>query len=202
MLVSVLVDRYQRVFARKLYIKEETIDFNDYSDDENNDTDSKDLSLNGKRRASSRIEDPDARAIENAKNENNSIELSQIPDLPIEIDENPMKRNSSRIHFIVGYVDNENHETSHDLVEKISSVVVDKQSTGYDISLNIISNENNPEVSPFDVHFQLGTGADDDDDEDLTEIANGCKSRGNVLKTFQRQSSQTSEQLNNSETNV
>ncbi|CAF3558429.1 unnamed protein product [Rotaria sp. Silwood1] len=34
MLVSVLVDRYQRVYTRKLYIKPEQIDFNDYSDEE------------------------------------------------------------------------------------------------------------------------------------------------------------------------
>ncbi|CAF3799472.1 unnamed protein product [Rotaria sordida] len=37
MLVSVLVDRYQRVYTRKLYIKPEQIDFNDYSDEENED---------------------------------------------------------------------------------------------------------------------------------------------------------------------
>ncbi|CAF1563684.1 unnamed protein product, partial [Rotaria sordida] len=41
MLVSILVDRYQRVYARKLYINEDIIDFHDLSDDENNDTDSK-----------------------------------------------------------------------------------------------------------------------------------------------------------------
>ncbi|CAF1395527.1 unnamed protein product [Rotaria sordida] len=41
MLVSILVDRYQRVFARKLYINEDIIDFSDFSDDENNDTDSR-----------------------------------------------------------------------------------------------------------------------------------------------------------------
>ncbi|CAF3698778.1 unnamed protein product [Rotaria sp. Silwood1] len=37
MLVSVLVDRYQRVYTRKLYIKPEEIDFNQYSDEENED---------------------------------------------------------------------------------------------------------------------------------------------------------------------
>ncbi|CAF2716856.1 unnamed protein product [Rotaria sp. Silwood2] len=37
MLVSVLVDRYQRVYTRKLYIKPEQIDFNDYSNEENED---------------------------------------------------------------------------------------------------------------------------------------------------------------------
>ena len=46
-------------------------------DDENNDTDSRDLSLQWNTRRSSKIEDPDARAIENARNENNIIESSR-----------------------------------------------------------------------------------------------------------------------------
>ncbi|CAF3693288.1 unnamed protein product [Rotaria sp. Silwood1] len=37
MLVSVLVDRYQRVYTRKRYIKPEQIDFNNHSDEENED---------------------------------------------------------------------------------------------------------------------------------------------------------------------
>ncbi|CAF1026532.1 unnamed protein product [Rotaria sordida] len=37
MLVSVLVDRYHRVYNRKLYIKPEQIDFNEFSDEENED---------------------------------------------------------------------------------------------------------------------------------------------------------------------
>ena len=37
MLVSVLVDRYQRVYSQKLYLKDEIIDFDQYSDDDNND---------------------------------------------------------------------------------------------------------------------------------------------------------------------
>jgi hypothetical protein len=211
MLVSVLVDRYQRVYARKLYIKEEPIDFDDYSDDENNDTDSRDLSLSSGHRKGPKIEDPDARAKENAINENYSteipqtpdaqIEILQTPDPQIEIDENSIERNSNRIHFIIGYVDNENQATSHDLIEKISSVVADKQSSGDNISLNIISNGNIPQNSPSDVQFQIAS-SDDDDDEDLKEISNRCRGRGNVLKTFQRRLSETDDQLNKSEKNV
>ena len=37
MLVPVLVDRYQRVYSQKLYLKDEIIDFDQYSDDDNND---------------------------------------------------------------------------------------------------------------------------------------------------------------------
>ena len=39
MLVSVLVDRYQRVYSRKLYLKDEIIDFDQHSDDEKHEND-------------------------------------------------------------------------------------------------------------------------------------------------------------------
>jgi hypothetical protein len=201
MLVSVLVGEYQLVFARKLFINDEPIDFHDYSDDENNDTDSKDLSRDVTHQKYSKIEDPDARAIENARNENNLIESPLIPDTHIEIDANPpIQQNTTRIRFIIDYVDSENQEMSHDLVEKISAIVGDKQTSGDDISLNIISNGYTPEFSPFDVQFHLEP---DENDEELTEITNGGgKSRGSVLKRFQRQSTATDEELNNSEINV
>jgi hypothetical protein len=50
------------------------------------------------------------------------------------------------VRFIVDYVDNENLQTSHTLVEKISSIIADKKSSGDNISLNII---------PDDVQFEL-----------------------------------------------
>ena len=34
MLVSILVDRYQRVFTRKLYTEPENVDFDDFSDED------------------------------------------------------------------------------------------------------------------------------------------------------------------------
>lgn len=40
MLVSVLVDRYQRVYSRKLYLADEIVDFDQYSDEENGGNDS------------------------------------------------------------------------------------------------------------------------------------------------------------------
>ncbi len=206
MLVSVLVDRYQRVYNRKLYMKEETIDFHEYSDDENNDADSRDERSSLKRRASSQIVDPDARAKENAIDQINSTEIPQTPDSTNGIDEQPITRNNSRIHFIIGYVDNENQETSHTLVEKISSFVAEKQSSGNNISLNIISSNASQEIVPHDVQFQIESDDDDDDgddhDESLREITNDCRNAGNVLKTFKRKPSQTNEQLKNSEKNV
>jgi hypothetical protein len=180
MLVSVLVDRYQRVYARKLFINEEPIDFDDYSDDENNDSDSR----TSGHRAGPKIEDPDARAKENELNQNNTIEISQIPDTSIEMNDNSMKRNNSRIHFIIGYVDDENQETSHELVEQINAVVADRKSSGDHISLNIIPNENLRPDSPYNVQFHLELPDDDDDDEELTEISTGYRTKGSVLKTF------------------
>jgi hypothetical protein len=149
MLVSVLVDRYQRVYSRKLFIKEDVIDFDVSSDEDNNDIDSIDSTFIARHRENSKIEDPDARAKEYAEQFNtNPNELVQTPDSHITIDENPLKRDSSRVHLIIGYVDNENHQKTEDLVEKISSIIADKQSSGDHISLNIIPNENN-------VQFQL-----------------------------------------------
>jgi hypothetical protein len=145
MLVSVLVDRYQRVYSRKLFVKEELIDFD--GSDEDEDTDSRDLNFIARHRRSSKIEDPDARAKERAEQINtNTTELLQTPDSLIPIDENPLKRDGSRVRFIVDYVDNENPQTSHTLLEKISSIIADKKSSGDNISLNII---------PDDVQFEL-----------------------------------------------
>jgi hypothetical protein len=146
MLVSVLVDRYQRVYSRKLLIKEDVIDFDGSSDEENNDTDSSDLAFLARHQENSKIEDPDARAKKYAERLNNNLdEVIQAHDSNSTDDENSLQESNNRLHFIVGYVDNENHETSRDLVEKLSSIVADKQSLGDDISLNIIQNENNLE---------------------------------------------------------
>jgi len=204
MLVSVLVDRYQRVYARKLFIKEEPIDFHDDSDDENSDTDSNDIRLSNKSLRSLKIENPHVCSKENAINQTNLItEISQTPESIIDIDENSVKQNNNRIHFIIGYVDNENQETSHDLLEKINSIVQEKQSTDDNISLNIISNNNTQKISPFNVQFHLESSLSSDDDDELTEITNNCKNRGNVSKTFQRTSSiESNERLKNSEINV
>jgi len=197
MLVSVLVDRYQRVYVRKLYIQEEQIDFDDYSDDENNDTELKDGNDFTDNRRISNIENPDARAKENALDEQNTLELPQTPDSQL-AEGSPTQRTNNRIHFIVGYVDNDKHDISRDLLEKISSVVGNKQTSGDNILLNVISNENTQDSSPFDVHFNIESS----DDDDLTEITKGHSNERNVLKTFKRPVSPTDGQLNNSEKNV
>lgn len=206
MLVSVLVDRYQRVFARKLYIHEEIIDFHDYSDDENNDIDSRSGGYSGQlhRRNNNNIKDienPDARAKANQafEQDNNDIkDISLKSDIEIG-NENILSRHSSRVHFIIGYVDDEKHETSRDLLETISSVVAQKQTAGDNIQLSIISDEKQQSSSHdvrFEVSLSLSSTSDDDDHEELTEIINGCGNKGNVLKKFQRPlSPKTNKQL-------
>ncbi|CAF1075298.1 unnamed protein product [Rotaria sordida] len=81
MLVSVLVDRYQRIYARTLFINEEQIDIDDYSDDENNDADSENVNLYSIRRRNTKSADNNAREEENVINgESNTVEFLPIPD--------------------------------------------------------------------------------------------------------------------------
>lgn len=188
MLVSVLVDRYQRVFARKLYIKEEIIDFDDYSDEENDDADSKgDGSGQLRRRNNGKeIEDPDARAKINASFEDTDTpEVTATPDAQV-IDQIPISRKSSRVHFIIGYVDDEKHQTSSNLLETISSLIAQKQTVDDNIRLSIVSADQQLPSVPHDVQFEvaLSSGEDSEDDEELTEIGPGRAGKGNVLKTF------------------
>jgi hypothetical protein len=197
MLVSVLVDRYQRVFARKLYTNEDIVDLHDYSDDENNDTDSKISSGQVRRRNNPKeIEDPDARARHNAafeKDDDDKSETTSINPLPStqDVNESSMRRPNSCVHIIIGYVDDEKHATSRDLLETISSAVIHRQISGDNIQLNIISDEQQQKrLSPHDVKFKISLSSDedtddDDDDEEFTEIINGFGSKGNVLKKFQ-----------------
>jgi hypothetical protein len=211
MLVSVLVDRYQRVFARKLYIHEEPIDFHDYSDDENNDTDSKGSGGSGqlrRRHNVKEIENPDARAKANAAfvpNDHDTTDITLIPDIQ-DVNENPMSRHSSRVHFIISYIDDQTHETSRDLLETINSVVARKQNVGDNIQLSVISDDQrqpSPRIVKFQVSMSAEEDTDDDDDEELTEITSGRRNKGNVLKKFQcPPSPETNQQFNKVEKHV
>jgi hypothetical protein len=194
MLVSVLVDRYQRVYARKLYINEETVDLHEGSDDENNEVESRKNSGQLPRRNQSKvIEDPDARAKENAAfeqeepNITNTVEVDP-PANVIDPVQAPIRPADSRVHFIIGYVDDENHEASRDLLETITSLVARRRTTDENIHLNVVSDRSTARrgPSPYDVKFRLSVSSDEtDDEEELTEIVMGSEGKGNVLKTFQ-----------------
>ena len=194
MLVSILVDRYQRVYARKLYINEDMIDFNDFSDDDNNDTDSKGDSSQLHRHSNMReTENPNASArinaafrSDNPNNETKTTDMSLVSDR-LTAQGNLFDRRNSSVHFIVGYVDNEEHETSRDLLETIRSVVAGKQTGTSSIELSIISKEPH-QSSSYNVKFGISLSSDeemdDDDDEELTEIVSGYGSKGSVLRKF------------------
>ncbi|CAF0998081.1 unnamed protein product [Adineta ricciae] len=195
MLVSVLVDRYQRVYARKLYINDEIVKFEDLSEDENNDHVSRTNSWRHRQQNQTKdIENPDARAMENAAFEEENNRPS-VPDIIVStsVEENVkdiIPRNNSRVHFIIGYVDDDKHAASLDLLETIGSVVAQKQATGENIQLNIMQDKppQSPQrTSPYDVKFRISPSSTDDSDEEeeLTEIITGCSSKGGVLKKFQ-----------------
>lgn len=195
MLVSVLVDRYQRVYARKLYINDEIVNFEDLSEDENNDVGSRGTSRQYRRRSQTKdVDNPDTRAKDNTAFEEETNHPA-VPDIIVStnVDENVtdvIPRNNSRVHFIIGYVDDDKHETSVDLLEAISSVVAQKQATGENIQLNIMQDkpQQSPQRnSPYEVKFRLSVSSegDSDEEEELTEIITGCNSKGGVLKRFQ-----------------
>lgn len=175
MLVSVLVDRYQRVYARKLYIQEEMIDFDEQSNDE---METNSASLN-----QPQIEDPDQRSrINSGFHSDSTTEITQSP--PELNNDDGINRQNSRVHFIIGYVDDQSQQTSSDLLETISSIVVDKQTIDENIRLSIISPDGDDlQVrlsSMDDVQFDVSSISD----EEFTEIGAGHGKKGNVLKTF------------------
>ena len=189
MLVSVLVDRYQRVYARKLYKSEEVIDFDDYSDEENNDTDSRGVVTSGqlRRRVNGKeIEDPDARARINATFQADDPEIPTISGTHL-LPEHPLTRPNSRVHFIIGYVNDENHEASGDLLDTINTVITNKQTENENIQLSLISDNKIEQISPEDVQFRLSmsSSGEDSDDEEFTEIGRGRADKSRVLKKFQ-----------------
>ena len=135
MLVSVLVDRYQRVFTRKLYIKPEQIDFDDYSDDDEaietkhgNDF----LSVgNGVKNGEDRPEAPPR--IEINKDEEATQDSAPLPLLDL------IDRCGDRISCIISYNGNDNREESYKLINQIRSIVSEKQFHLKDITLNVIT---------------------------------------------------------------
>ena len=186
MLVSVLVERYQRVYTRKLYINEETIDFDDFSDDDAVDNESK---LSGhvyRRKDSLRIEDPDRRAKNNAAFNNETMAIDESRDSQANVEIGPSRNHGSGVRFIIGFVnDGDDEERSQELLQKVTSVIADDT-----IHLELITDEQIKQheqlLSPG-VQFTIADSSNDDDDE-FTEIVMGCETKGNILKNFRRPS--------------
>lgn len=170
-LVSVLVDRYQRVFARKLFINEAPIDFDDYSEDEDTD-----LELETRPQVTETISTP-------------------VPAL-LPAAQTPVPSSLQRLHFILGFVQDEDQDVSPVLLETVHSIIAEKQIAGHKVMFSLIAHEAGRSHSPYDVKFGLASSSEEDDSggDDLTEISGGCRSKGNVLKTFPRRSSKPDQQ--------
>ena len=167
-LVSVLVDRYQRVFARKLFINEAPIDFEDYSDEE-------DSQLELEVRSDERESLPQA------------LEATPRPTPALLAPPTSFLGKPNRIHFILGYVHDEEQEVSVGLLETVRSIIAEQQMTGENISFSLISHEARQTQSLYGVKFGLDSSSDEDGDrEQLKEISGDSRGKGSVLKTFQR----------------
>ena len=116
-LVSVIVDRYQRVYARKLYIQPESIDFEHYSDGENCfDTESK------YSRQTQRVQQ-------------NPVDTNDV------VHKEPIDQTD--VHLVVGFAKNDQTEkSSHEFFERISSLIVEENFKSIvDSNLSDSSNE-------------------------------------------------------------
>lgn len=181
-LVSVLVDRYQRVYARKLYVNEEPIDFEDRSEESENE----EIEL--------RIEDdsipiPEVRGSMPITGMNVQRSHSLPAPGTYTTDEQ-----LDRLYFILGYVIDPRDEVSDECFEKIQSILIEKHEYGFDFYFHRIASDPVPESN--EVKFEISSTGSEDNNEDLeedgdafTEIATGCHGRGNVLKTFYRRPS-------------
>ena len=171
-LVSVLVDRYQRVFARKLFINEAPIDFDDYSDAENTD-----VELETCPPVTETISTP-------------VPALSPVP--------TPVASSSKQLHFILGFVQDEDQAVSPVLLETAHSIIAEKQMAGHKVMFSLVAHEARHSHPLYDVKFALASSSSEEEEDsggdDLTEISDGCRSKGNVLKTFHRRSSKPDQQ--------
>ena len=155
-LVSVLVDRYQRVYTRKLYIQEDIIDFHDYSEDENNDDESKCSTQCHRRRGSSRIEDPDRRAKDKI---DSTHQISTTDPSTIEDEQNYLgKRTHSGLHFIIGYVGDEQQNVPDQLLQRISTLIAEESDR-----LSVQSNDERHSL--HHVEFTLSSSSENEQEE-------------------------------------
>ena len=199
MLVSILVDRYQRVYTRKRYINEDVIDFDDYPEGNSDETHSRHSNQSVRRMNGATIENPGNRAKQEAtlgklnpvfdKDDNN--DSSESPHAPLPSAAHPPSRKNSGVRFIVGYIDNEEVETFQEPRDRISSSMTEKPMGDNSMTVNLVWDVPLTDLASPDVecHFTSDT-ENSDDNEEFTEIntEEGDRNKTNVLKCFRRRS--------------
>ena len=183
MLVSVLVDRYQRVYARKLYVHEEPIDFDEPADETTND------------QLEVQVEETTVPMVIP------TITIERCPSLASST-EQPLDDDQDQLYFILGYVTDERAEVTDECFQQIQTILLAKDSMGLEfhfhrIATGLSTAERNAvkfEIAStaselFDDEFEEIEVIEEVDNDPFTEIAKGCRHPSNVLKTFYRRPS-------------
>ena len=159
MLVSVLVDRYQRVYARKLYVNEEPVEF----------------------------DEPAEVDVQIDETTVPTVEVERALSLP-NSSEPSVDDDRDQLYFILGYVTDERDEIDDECFQRIRTILHAKESFGVEFHFYRIANGSST-TKTNGVKFEIASTSSENeqiDDDPFTEIARGCRHRSNVLKTFYR----------------
>ncbi|CAF1104491.1 unnamed protein product [Didymodactylos carnosus] len=164
MLASVLVDRYQRVYTRKLYTKEnvDEIEFDNYSDDDDRANSDLESEWHNQLKNNVKAADPDARARkEESPRKYNDKESDGFDENPCDVkdeseemlsnaNEKGLIKKNLRACFSITYMadDPENDDPSEEIIERISEMVNEKRLGGTNISLSLIKSNDNGQQTP------------------------------------------------------
>ncbi len=143
MLTSVIVDRYQRVYNRRMYIKPEKIHPEDIFNDEQDDLVSKPHSQS---RGSRVVNDDSNDEVHKQQQDIPRIDRDQCPTETKDDEESSdssviytVDGDENQVHLIVSCTDNDNSQISHDLSNTISAAIKEENFTGSNNEVNIIS---------------------------------------------------------------
>lgn len=131
MLVSVLVDRYQRVYTRKLYVKPEQIDFDDYSDDDDTIEPTRGNRSSNREDGNLNVEDQqeDTPNIEHIKDDEVTTGRLSLSSLDLS------SRGCNRIDFAISHPNYDESEDARKILDRIRSIVSEKPSNVNDIAV-------------------------------------------------------------------
>lgn len=178
-LVSVLVERYQRIYTRRLYVQEKPLDFS--------------------------VDNIETESRGRSSHANSEITASICSTRRNILTQLTMNRDTRRIHFLIGYVIDHEETVSESLIEKILSIIEDKRRFGLNSFFHRIDDyESNDDSS---VKFNISTSSESDEESEkereindpFTQIISGQRGKNDVLKTFERRLTETSRNNNDLE---